>query len=135
MKRYKRFLLVICFPVLLCGCSAEKTNTEKIRDVEFTVVEEEKIPEEFQATIEKKKEAPFKLTFRDDGYLYIAEGYGVKPTSGYSVGVDECYETANAVYIHTNLSGPSKEETKVEADTFPYVVIKMELIDKNVVFK
>lgn len=135
MKRYKRFLLIICLPALLCGCLAEKTNTEKIRDVEFTVVEKEKIPEELQAIIEEKKETPFKLTFRDGGYLYIAEGYGTKPTSGYSACVDECYETANAVYIHTNLSGPSKEEKKVETDTFPYVVIKVEEVDKNVVFK
>ena len=40
-----------------------------------------------------------------------------------------------AIYIHTNLIGPSKEEKIVEAKTFPYVAVKMQFIDKNVVFE
>ncbi len=135
MKRYIVFLLSICLLVILAGCSVKQANTEKIRDIEFTVVDEAKIPEEFITIIQEKQEKPFKLTYADEGALYIAEGYGAKTTSGYSVEVDECYETANAIYIHTNLLGPTKEETIIETTTYPYVVIKLEFIDKNVVFK
>ena len=49
--------------------------------------------------------------------------------------VKECFETENAIYVHTNLIGPSKEEKIVEIETDPYIVIKMEFIDKNVVFQ
>ena len=116
-------------------CSVKKMNTEKIRDVEITVLEEEKIPEEFLTQIEEKKSGPFKITYADKDALYIARGYGEQKTSGYSIEVKECYETENAIYIHTNLIGPSKEEKIVEAKTFPYVAVKMQFIDKNVVFE
>lgn len=58
----------------------------------------------------KKKSGPFKITYADKDALYIARGYGEQKTSGYSIEVKECYETENAIYIHTNLIGPSKEE-------------------------
>ena len=49
--------------------------------------------------------------------------------------VDACYETANAIYVHTNLLGPSKEETVVKTTVYPYVVVKLEYIDKHIVFE
>lgn len=120
---------------MLMGCSVKKLNTEKLKDIDFTVLEEENIPEELQAMIKEKETQPFKLTYADNGELYIAEGYGEQETSGYSIEVKECYETENAVYVHTNLIGPAKEEKVVEKKTYPYIVIKMEFIDKNVVFQ
>lgn len=135
MKRFLSTILSICILTVLCGCSAKELATEKIRDIDFTVVKEEDIPEELMAKIKEKETTPLKLTFADQGALYIAEGYGEQPTSGYSIEVKECFETKNAVYLHTNLIGPSKEEQIVEKATYPYIVIKMELIDKNVVFQ
>ena len=120
---------------LMTGCSAEKLRTEKLRDIEFTVVDEENIPEELEEMIEEKEEKPFKLTYADNGALYIAVGYGEQPTSGYSIEVQELYETENAIYIHTNLIGPAKDEKIVEQKTYPYLVVKLEFIDKNVVFE
>ena len=92
-------------------------------------------PEELEEMIEEKGEEPFKLTYADDGTLYIAVGYGKQPTSGYSIKVTELYETENAIYIHTNLIGPAKDEKILERATYPYIVIKTEFIDKNVVFE
>ena len=135
MKKYILLLLLFSLLAIVTGCSTKKMNTQKIRDVDFSVVEEKHVPKELKEMIKQKEEAPFKLTYADNGILYIAEGYGEKPTSGYSAQVDECYETANAIYIHTNLLGPSKEEEVVETKVCPYVVIKMEFIEKNVVFK
>lgn len=134
----KKIILAILCIVSLCftvSCSAEKLRTEKLRDVDFTVVEEEDIPEEFLAVIQEKEKTPLKLTYADQGALYIAEGYGKQETSGYSIEVKECYETENAVYVHTNLIGPAKDEKIVETVTYPYIVIKLEFIDKNVVFQ
>lgn len=135
MKRFLIVVLSVCILSTAGGCSVKKMNTEKIRDVEFTVLEEETMPEELLLMIQRKEKEPFKITYADKDVLYIAQGYGRRQTSGYSIEVKECYETKNAVYIHTNLIGPSKEEQIVEAETFPYVVVKVEFIDKNVVFK
>lgn len=133
----KLFTIILCVTIssLLVACSVEKTSTTKIRDIEFTVTEAKNVPEELMRMIEEKQGLPFKLTYADKGELYIAEGYGEKSTSGYSVEVKECFETKNAIYLHTNLQGPTKDEKIVEAKTYPHVVIKMEFIDKNVVFQ
>lgn len=127
-------IVCICF-MLSAGCTAEKSSTDKLKDLEFTVLEETKVPEELMTKIREKKEAPFKITYADQGYLYIAQGYGARETSGYSIEVDSCYETANAVYIHTNLIGPAKEEQVSQSVTYPYVVVKLEWIEKHVVFE
>ncbi len=135
MKRILSTILSICILISLCACSARELATEKIRDIDFTVVKEEDIPKELMTKIKEKEATPLKLTYADQGALYIAEGYGERPTSGYSIEVKECFETKNAIYLHTNLLGPTKEERIVEKATYPYIVIKMEFIDKNVVFQ
>jgi len=135
MKRILSTILSICILITLCACSARELATEKVRDIDFTVVKEEDIPKELMTKIKEKETTPLKLTYADQGALYIAEGYGEQPTSGYSIEVKECFETKNAIYLHTNLLGPAKEEQIVEKATYPYIVIKMEFIDKNVVFQ
>ena len=135
MKKIFSTIIVISILFAVCGCSAKELATEKIRDIDFTVVKEEDIPEELMTKIKEKETTRLKLTYADQGALYIAEGYGEQPTSGYSIEVKECFETKNAIYLHTNLIGPSKEERIVEKATYPYIVIKMEFVDKNVVFQ
>ena len=109
-------------------------KTEKIRDLEFVVTDKDDVPEEFRALIEENRDTTVKMTYADRGKLYIAEGYGPQPTSGYSVEVEAVYETRDAVYIHTNLLGPEKGEETKEVTTYPYVVIQMEYIEKDVLF-
>lgn len=135
MKQFVIGLMCFVLAGVLCGCSVETSSTEKLRDLEFTVMQKEDIPEEMKATIEQKQKEPFKITYGDQNYLYIAQGYGEQQTSGYSIEVKECYETKNAIYVHMNLIGPSKEENIKEATTCPYIVIKLEYSDKSVVFE
>ena len=99
------------------------------------MLNKQEVPEEFGEVIEEKKPTPFCLTYMDQGFLYIAEGYGAQPKTGYSVAVTELYETNEAVYFHTNLLGPEKGEDTKEITTFPYVVVKLEAVEKPVVFE
>lgn len=128
-------LLVVCLLLTTGGCVEKTERTGKLRDIEFTVAEKQDIPEALKEMIAEQKEEGFKLSYADQGELYIAVGYGTRPTSGYSIEVKELYETENAVYIQTELLGPSKEEKITEKQTYPYVVVKMEWIDKNIVFE
>lgn len=121
--------------MLLTGCVSKVQKTEKLRDLEFSVVNPQEIPEEFAEVIQKNQEKPFCLTYSDQGILYIAQGYGAQPKTGYSVAVKALYETKEAVYIHTNLLGPEKGEDTKEITTFPYVVVKLEESGKPVVFE
>ena len=135
MRKFILAILCMSLCVLMPACLAEKLSNDKLRDIDFTVVDEENIPEELEEMIDEKEALPFKMTYADDGVLYIAVGYGEQPTSGYSIEVKELYETKNAIYIHTNLIGPAKDERILERATYPYIVVKMEFIDKNVVFQ
>lgn len=128
-------LLMIVISGLLNGCGLEKTDSTKLEDLSYTILEEKEIPQELLAVIEERKEQIFKLTYTDEENLYIAVGYGVQQTGGYSISVNQCYLTRNAVYFDTTLIGPSKGEQVNEAKSYPYLVIKTKYLEKNVVFE
>ena len=138
VKQFGRICTGFCalcvFACLLAGCVTRPQKTQKIRDLEFTVLDKDAAPEELKLLIEENKAASFRLTYADQGALYIAEGYGAQLTTGYSVEVSGLYETEDAVYIHTNLLGPEKGEETKEITTFPYVVVQLEDVGKNVIF-
>lgn len=138
MKRHKLvvLLLMIVFTVLgIAGCKTEETDIKKLRDLEFTVVEDADLPGELKEIIDEKKENPFKLSYSNKDYLYIVVGYGKQNSGGYSISVDELYLTSNAIYIDTNLLGPSQADMVTQGVTYPYVVVKLEFLDKSIVFE
>lgn len=124
------FLLLL----VLTGCVSRPQKTQKLRDLEFTVLNKDDVPKELKEQIVKNQHMPFRLTYTDQGKLYIAEGYGAQLKTGYSVEVGELYETENAVYFHTSLLGPEKGEETKDITTFPYVVVMLDAVDKTVVF-
>lgn len=126
--------LVMMISLFTVGCGVSEGRNEKIKDLDFTVVGMEEIPEELLTLIEEEKVEVFKRTFTDNEYLYICVGYGEQPTGGYSIAVNELYLTANAINIDTNLIGPSIEDLKREVASYPYIVVKLEYLDKTVVF-
>ena len=131
----RRIMVLMGCLFLICGCSVQKDDMEKLRDIDFTVIDEEKLPVELKEYIDEAKREPFEITYGDEGYLYLAKGYGTKETSGYSIEVEECYETSNVICVRTNLLGPPKGEEIHDEETFPYVVLKTEYCDKSVVFE
>ena len=120
--------------VWLAACAPEAQTEEGAENMEFTVVSEDRLPEELLKIVESKKENAFKLTYADEGYLYICIGYGRQESGGYSVTVDALYETENAVVFHTRLMGPEKSEKTKEIATYPYVVVRMKDGKKSVEF-
>ena len=131
---YMAALLMITVLVTLFGCGIEKTDGNRLQDLEYEIIEDE-IPKELAEKIEEKKSADFKLTYENDKYLYLVRGYGEQETGGYSIQILDLYLTQNAVVLHTNLKGPSKDEVKNAAPSYPYIVIRIEHTDKNVIFQ
>lgn len=119
----------------LSGCSVEKDSGQKVRDLEFTVIGDADIPAELMKTIEEKKANSFKLTYSDDQALYIIVGYGEQPSGGYSITANELYLTENSIVIDTELNGPEKGENGGSEKSYPYLVVKTELLDNPVVFQ
>ena len=120
---------------ILTGCSVEREDHDKVRDLNFTVVGEADIPEELRNLINEKKAAPFKLTYSNDKGLYIVVGYGEQPTGGYSIEVDDLYLTENAIVVDTELEGAEKGEPTGVEKSYPYIVILTENLENPVIFQ
>lgn len=139
-KRIKKsFILLTCIQILcvfmLAGCQITEDSGMKLRDLEFTLLSDDTTPEELKALIDERKAEEFKFTYSDKDFLYICIGYGEQSTGGYSIAVNELYLTDNAIYVDTNLLGPSPKEKENPAVSYPYIIIKTEFLDKTVVFE
>lgn len=126
-KKYIGVLLVLVLCVQFLGGCVLRQKTDKVEDLEFTVTRMQELPKTLQEQIELKKEEAFTLTYSDNEYLYIARGYGVQETGGYSISVDECYRTENTIDVKTTLHGPQAGEKVEKAPSCPFVVLKLEL--------
>ncbi|MFQ9514565.1 MAG: protease complex subunit PrcB family protein [Eubacterium sp.] len=135
MEKNKIVLMTIVIAALLAvtACGIEKVSKKKTNDVDFTVVAESEIPSEVSQIVEERKETPFKVTYSDNEYTYIIVGYGKQKYEGYSIRVKSLYETKNSICVKTEFKGP-EEYSNTEIDSYPYIVIKIEYTNKNVVF-
>ncbi len=127
--------MAISIAFSLSGCEEKAVDEKKLKDLDFTVLGDNEIPMELKQIIEENKHEVAKTTFVDMGELYIIICYGDQPTTGYSIQVNELYETENTVAIKTTLKGPAKNEEVLKLVTSPYIVVKLENIEKTVVYK
>lgn len=134
-SRLRALFLLCLLLAALAGCGGAQEKTKKLRDLDFTVVGEDRQPEELREILEQKKETEFKMTYTDGDYLYICVGYGKQDSGGYSITVSQLYLTENAVYIDTDLIGPSPQESGGGAGvSYPCIVVKTKAVDRTVVF-
>lgn len=133
----RRYVLILgCVFLLLCmmGCALQ-TKEKKLRDVEYTVVGAEDVPQELQEEINKIKDEEFQLTYDDGAYLYMAKGYGTRESSGYNISVQQVYLTEHTIVFETQITGPAEGTDAANKETTPYIVIKTERLDGQVIFE
>lgn len=134
-KRIVCLILTLSLIFGITGCKDKKVEEKKLKDLEFTVLGDNEIPMELKQIIEENKHEVAKTTYVDMGELYIIICYGDQPTTGYSIEVNELYETENTIAIKTTLKGPEKSEQVLKLVTAPYIVVKLENIEKTVIYK
>ncbi len=135
MRKLINVLAAVLAIFLLAGCTMLSEERIKLRDLDFTILGEEKIPPELARLIEEKKAAPFKFTYSDKENLYICIGYGEQSSGGYSIAVNELYLTDNCIYVNTSLLGPDVTQSNTTTPSTPYIVIKTEYLEQSVVFE
>lgn len=134
-KKRVLFLLLVFLAAFFAGCGEKVSKPEKIKDVEYTVQEESRVPEELLAKMKEKQKEAFQMTYATEGYLYIAKGYGTQSTSGYSIRVTDLYEAAEGIVFSAELLGPGKTEPVLQVETYPYVVVKIKDLGLDVLFQ
>ncbi len=133
VKSLLGILVAAC--VLLSGCTLLSEEKIKLRDLDFTVLSEEKIPEELKTILEEKKSAPFQITYTDKQNLYICVGYGEQETGGYSIAVEDLYLTDANICVNTSLLGPDGSEKGEKSPSYPFIVLKTEFLEQTVIFE
>lgn len=139
-KRKRSYLvymiMIVSFLIAsLTACEFRKTSVEKVKDLDYTVCDESRLPHELVKLINDKKKEPFKFTYRTNDYLYIVVGYGAQDRVDLNVMMTELYLTENAIFVETDLT--TKETTTLEDGlvSYPWIAVKCELYDVPVNFK
>lgn len=128
-------IVVAAWLASLSGCGIMKRDSDKVSELDYTVVEDEDLPVELKKLIDSKKSNTIRLTYATKDYTYIVAGYGTQPTSGYSIRVNDIYIGTNAIYVDVDLLGPESGEQVTELPTTPYIVLKIEKREESVVFR
>lgn len=136
MKRVMTFLMVLllCSCMLLWGCASVENGGDEGQNLEFTVVSPEEIPKELAGILNTNKESEMMMSYKIEGYFYLVRGYGKQDTGGYSIAVNKVSLIGDEIYVDTSLLGPPAGEEIPKEPSCPYVVIKIEYMEKQVVF-
>lgn len=132
----KKLLLMTVLMLVGINSSAcgKKVTEEKIKDIDYTLVNEEDIPEYVKREIDSRLKEPFRFSYSDKENMYIAAGYGEQVSGGYSIVVDDLYQSEDLIVFATTLKGPENER-KGDTPTYPYIVVKIENMDLEVVYR
>lgn len=139
-QNQKRAAVVLIFTFLFCvlaltGCSLADEPIVKIRDLDFTVLDEDAIPAPLLEVIKENLSTEMKLSYQNNGTLYIARGFGEQKTGGYSIAVDQMYLAEDGIHVKFHLIGPSKDQKLSEEPSYPYLVIQTEDLGEEIVFE
>lgn len=115
------------------GCSVERGRKNNNKEVDYTIVKSQDIPEQLKSQIDMKMRDEFDITYSDGNSMYIVSGYGEVPTGGYSITVEELVMDKDNINVRTKLHAPEENNDVVQEFSCPYVVIKLEDSDKKVV--
>lgn len=132
----KTVILWLCMMVItiMTGCQMIKIEEGNRTPLEYTIVENNEIPEEAASLIEEKKAAEFQMTYQRGEDLYLIRGYGKQMSGGYSIQVTDLSVSSSAVFFCTKLVGPD-EETVGGEPSYPYIVVKTAYKDVPVEFQ
>lgn len=139
MNRKKWIFIQIVFVlfgvICLTGCQIKKVGEIKRKDISFTVCDEGRLPKELVKIIQSKKKEPFKMTYRTKDYMYIVVGYGAQDREDIAISVTDCYLTQNGIIVDTKLIADSSKKLANNSCFYPYVAIKCELYEEEVIFR
>lgn len=141
MKKLYGILMTFALVCCLTGCDlgvalqdVHQGAGEKVRDLEYTILSEERIPEELKLLLEERKEEAFQMTYSDKEYLYICIGYGRQEYGGHSIVVNALFLGKNGILADTSLIGPEAGTEKINTVQYPVIVIKTECMEEVPLF-
>lgn len=128
-------LCLVCLLLLAGGCRAERIDRNGEKELAYTVMKTEDIPEEVMKTMEEQGEEPYQLCYQDGEVLYLMRGYGKQETGGYSIQIESLSSSGATVIFRTKLLGPQTREEQKSDGSCPYIVVRTENQELPVLFE
>lgn len=134
----KKILLLISI-LITCisfeGCSVITISDKKETDLDYEIIEYHYLDYHLKDLYNSYYSENNRITYDDGNYMYLFIFYGKMPSGGYSVNIKELYSTASNIIVDTTLTGPQKEETTAEKESFPAIVLKIKSSSKTVIYR
>lgn len=125
-------ILCIILCTILAGCLKKEEEGQR-KKVVYVVCKRSVIPTHLGTLIDEQKKEPFHFTYTTGEFTYYAIGYGRQSGNGYKIKVNEFSADQAHIYIDTTLIGITKEHQK-EGKSYPYIVLKSQFYEKDVIF-
>ena len=130
-------LLMTGLLLVLIGCFGKETPTRTyadMTDVVYEIVSGSEVPHKVNEKIFKEKEESFGFTYRDGEEMYVVFGFGKQNTGGFSIQVATAKENEAEILIEAKLVAPQPEEVVSTSPSYPYMILKMVNVEKDVQF-
>ncbi len=138
--RYKKSILcflLVGMLLIMFGCQREEKHErsyESMTDLTYEIVSGSDVPHKVNEKIFKEKEKGFGFTYRDGDVMYIVFGFGRQNTGGFSIQMAAAKESETEILIEAKLIAPGPEEVVSTSPSYPYLILKMENVEKDVQF-
>lgn len=132
----KQRIWILVLVVILCMMQAGCINKEEEgqrQKVVYVVCKRSVIPVQLGKLIDEQKKEAFHFTYTTGDFTYYVIGYGRQYGSGYKIKVREFSADQTHIYIDTILKGVTKEHQK-QGKSYPYIVLKSQFYEKDVIF-
>ncbi|WP_105617568.1 protease complex subunit PrcB family protein [Vallitalea okinawensis] len=127
MKKIVAFILVVCISLGLIGCNGvdETPRDADCQPLEYEIMDENDVSQKIKEKMFEKQKDSYFFTYSDGNEMYIAIGYGEKPTGGYSIKIESVDLCGEVIIVKTELIEPSKEDVVATAITYPSIILKV----------
>ena len=92
---------VIWMLIFLGGCQVMEKEEAGGEMLEYSIVDEKKVPAEMTERIAGMEETPFQIMYVQGDRLYVGQGYGRQEMEGYAIRVDGCTEEKDVICVQT----------------------------------
>lgn len=136
--RHKKFSIILYFLLCIILCSIltgclKKDQERQRKKVVYVICKRNVIPTHLGELIDEQKKEPFHFTYTTGEFTYYVVGYGRQSGRGYQIKVNEFCADDTHIYIDTTLKGVTKEHQK-KGTSYPYIVLKSQFYEKEVIF-
>lgn len=124
------FSIILC--VILTGCIKKDERGQK-QKVVYVVCRRSVIPVQLGKLIDEQKEGSISFYIYDRWFYLLCDRIWKTAGSGYKIKVREFSADRTHIYIDTILTGVTKEHQKY-GKSYPYIVLKSQFYEKDVIF-